>query len=184
MMADRQPNHSGRYHRDVRLHVLERCVGDQSGKRGVSRALSAMRSAASCPKRWFAPGIPLPSRPIGSRPADALRVYNRRMVVVHHLNNSRSQRVLWLLEELGVPYEVKRYERDAKTMLAPPSLLAIHPLGKVAGHCRWRCHGRRVRRDHRIPGGKIRRRTPDASRRARRSVCAIPTGCTMRKARR
>lgn len=52
------------------------------------------------------------------------------MVVVHHLNNSRSQRVLWLLEELGVLYEVKRYERDAKTMLAPPSLLAIHPLGK------------------------------------------------------
>jgi glutathione S-transferase len=52
------------------------------------------------------------------------------MVVVHHLNNSRSQRVLWLLEELGVPYEVKRYERDAKTMLAPPALIAIHPLGK------------------------------------------------------
>jgi glutathione S-transferase len=52
------------------------------------------------------------------------------MVVVHHLNNSRSQRVLWLLEELGVPYEVKRYERDAKTMLAPPSLMAVHPLGK------------------------------------------------------
>src|SRR5271156_3167655 len=52
------------------------------------------------------------------------------MVIVHHLNNSRSQRVLWLLEELAVPYEVKRYERDAKTMLAPPSLLAVHPLGK------------------------------------------------------
>jgi glutathione S-transferase len=52
------------------------------------------------------------------------------MVVVHHLNNSRSQRVLWLLEELGVAYEVKRYERDAKTMLAPPELLAAHPLGK------------------------------------------------------
>jgi glutathione S-transferase len=52
------------------------------------------------------------------------------MIVVHHLNNSRSQRVLWLLEELGVPYEVKRYERDRQTMLAPPELKAVHPLGK------------------------------------------------------
>jgi len=52
------------------------------------------------------------------------------LVIVHHLNNSRSQRILWLLEELEVPYEVKRYERDATTMLAPPSLLAVHPLGK------------------------------------------------------
>jgi glutathione S-transferase len=56
--------------------------------------------------------------------------YNAGMITVHHLNNSRSQRVLWLLEELGVAYEVKRYERDAKTMLAPPELLAVHPLGK------------------------------------------------------
>jgi len=52
------------------------------------------------------------------------------MIVVHHLNDSRSQRVLWLLEELGLPYEVKRYQRDAKTMLAPAELRAIHPLGK------------------------------------------------------
>jgi glutathione S-transferase len=52
------------------------------------------------------------------------------MIVVHHLNNSRSQRVLWLLEELGLPYEVKRYERNAATMLAPPELRAVHPLGK------------------------------------------------------
>ena len=52
------------------------------------------------------------------------------MITVHHLNNSRSQRVLWLLEELGVPYEVKRYQRDAQTMLAPPELRAVHPLGK------------------------------------------------------
>lgn len=52
------------------------------------------------------------------------------MIIVHHLNNSRSQRVLWLLEELGVAYEVKRYQRDAKTMLAPPELRAVHPLGK------------------------------------------------------
>ena len=52
------------------------------------------------------------------------------MITVHHLNNSRSQRVLWLLEELGVPYEIKRYQRDPQTMLAPPSLRAVHPLGK------------------------------------------------------
>jgi glutathione S-transferase len=52
------------------------------------------------------------------------------MLVVHHLENSRSQRVLWLLEELGVEYEIKRYERNEKTMLAPPELRAIHPLGK------------------------------------------------------
>lgn len=52
------------------------------------------------------------------------------MIRVHHLNNSRSQRILWLLEELGLPYEVVRYQRDAKTMLAPPELRAVHPLGK------------------------------------------------------
>ncbi|GAA0771341.1 glutathione S-transferase [Ideonella azotifigens] len=52
------------------------------------------------------------------------------MIVVHHLNNSRSQRILWLLEELGLPYEVKRYERNPQTMLAPPELNKVHPLGK------------------------------------------------------
>lgn len=52
------------------------------------------------------------------------------MITVHHLNNSRSQRVLWMLEELGLVYELKRYERDRKTMLAPPELLKVHPLGK------------------------------------------------------
>lgn len=52
------------------------------------------------------------------------------MIRVHHLENSRSQRVLWLLEELGLPYEVVHYKRDLLTMLAPPELRAIHPLGK------------------------------------------------------
>jgi glutathione S-transferase len=52
------------------------------------------------------------------------------MITVHHLNNSRSQRVLWLLEELGIPYEIKHYQRDAKSNLAPPELLQVHPLGK------------------------------------------------------
>ncbi|GAA4018239.1 glutathione S-transferase [Sphingomonas swuensis] len=51
-------------------------------------------------------------------------------IIVHHLENSRSQRVLWLLEELGLPYEVRRYERDRVTMLAPPELRRVHPLGK------------------------------------------------------
>ncbi|WP_165855593.1 glutathione S-transferase [Marinobacter sp. JSM 1782161] len=52
------------------------------------------------------------------------------MLTVHHLNNSRSQRVLWMLEELGLEYEIKHYQRDPKTMLAPASLKAVHPLGK------------------------------------------------------
>ena len=51
-------------------------------------------------------------------------------LIVHHLENSRSQRILWLLEELGLPYEVTRYERDPKTMQAPPALKQVHPLGK------------------------------------------------------
>jgi glutathione S-transferase len=53
-----------------------------------------------------------------------------RMITLHHLNNSRSQRVLWLLEELALPYELRRYERDPQTMLAPPALARVHPLGK------------------------------------------------------
>jgi len=52
------------------------------------------------------------------------------MLVVHHLNDSRSQRVLWLLEELALPYEIRHYQRDAATRLAPPELRAVHPLGK------------------------------------------------------
>jgi glutathione S-transferase len=52
------------------------------------------------------------------------------MIIVHHLENSRSQRILWMLEELGLAYEVKRYERNKVTMLAPPELKRIHPLGK------------------------------------------------------
>ena len=52
------------------------------------------------------------------------------MIVVHHLNNSRSQRVLWLLEELGLPYDIRKYQRNPQTMLAPPELLEVHPLGK------------------------------------------------------
>lgn len=52
------------------------------------------------------------------------------MLTLHHLNDSRSQRILWLLEELGTPYQLKQYQRDAKTRLAPPELEAVHPLGK------------------------------------------------------
>ncbi|MEG3086230.1 glutathione S-transferase family protein [Sphingomonas sp. PB4P5] len=51
-------------------------------------------------------------------------------IIVHHLENSRSQRILWMLEELGLPYEIKRYERNKQTMLAPPELKQVHPLGK------------------------------------------------------
>src|SRR5512134_1568226 len=53
------------------------------------------------------------------------------MITLHHLENSRSQRILWLLEELGVEYRIVRYQRDRNTSLAPPELLAVHPLGKA-----------------------------------------------------
>jgi glutathione S-transferase len=52
------------------------------------------------------------------------------MIIVHHLENSRSQRVLWLLEELGLDFEIRRYARNPRTMLAPPELARVHPLGK------------------------------------------------------
>src|SRR5215472_8376400 len=55
---------------------------------------------------------------------------DRSMLTVHHLNNSRSQRILWLLEELGVPYEIVKYQRGTPVPFAPPELKAIHPLGK------------------------------------------------------
>jgi len=55
---------------------------------------------------------------------------SKPLITVHHLNNSRSQRILWLLEELDLPYELRRYQRDPRTMLAPPELRAVHPLGK------------------------------------------------------
>ena len=58
------------------------------------------------------------------------RTEEQPLITVHHLENSRSQRILWLLEELGVPYELKRYVRDPATMLAPAALRAVHPLGK------------------------------------------------------
>src|SRR4051812_31233643 len=58
------------------------------------------------------------------------KVRGNPMLTLHHLNDSRSQRILWLLEELGTPYEIKHYQRDATTRLAPPELKAVHPLGK------------------------------------------------------
>jgi glutathione S-transferase len=65
-----------------------------------------------------------------SKPDDDILVEEPPMLTLHHLNDSRSQRILWLLEELGVPYEMKSYQRNAQTRLAPPELTAVHPLGK------------------------------------------------------
>jgi glutathione S-transferase len=97
------------------------------------------------------------------------------MLTVHHLNNSRSQRVLWLLEELDVPYEIKRYERDPKTMLAPPELRAIHPLGKSP-----------VITDDGLTiaeSGAIIDYLVERYGHGRRNVCAIHTGCTTQRDR-
>ena len=103
------------------------------------------------------------------------------MITVHHLNNSRSQRVLWLLEELGQPYEVRRYERNKQTMLAPMELRAIHPLGKSPVITD---NGRTIAETgaiveyilERYGNGRL---IPPAGT---TSACAIPTGCTTPKA--
>lgn len=108
------------------------------------------------------------------------------MLTVHHLNNSRSQRVLWLLEELALPYQIVRHERDPKTMLAPPALRAIHPLGKspvvVDG-------GLTIAESGAILEYLTSATTPNARCRRRRgqrsppSACNFGTGCITPKAR-
>jgi glutathione S-transferase len=84
--------------------------------------------------RWRTQPAPMAAAPFWQRRNSAklttIITIEAAMIVVHHLNNSRSQRILWLLEELGLEYEIKRYQRDPKTMLAPPELKAVHPLGK------------------------------------------------------
>jgi glutathione S-transferase len=83
-------------------------------------------------------------------PEGAQRVAEAAMLVVHHLNDSRSQRILWLLEELEVPYEIKTNARNATTRLAPPELKAVHPLGKSPVITDGGPHDRRVGRDRRL----------------------------------
>jgi glutathione S-transferase len=103
------------------------------------------------------------------------------MITVHHLENSRSQRVLWLLEELELDYEVRRYARDPRTSLAPPELAQVHPLGKspVIGD------GRVVVAETGASSTwSTRPRAHCARRPAARRSGAGPTGCTSPKARR
>jgi glutathione S-transferase len=73
------------------------------------------------------------------------------MRIVHHLENSRSLRVLWMLEELGLDYELRRYPRDPKTLLAPPEAAQRASARQVAGTAGWRAGTGRVRRDPRLP---------------------------------
>ena len=87
-------------------------------RRGVAAGLAAMATVSD------------PAAPASSSSAPAPAPASSSSLVVHHLNKSRSQRVLMLLEELGLPYEIKTYQRDATTQLAPPELRAVHPLGK------------------------------------------------------
>ena len=84
------------------------------------------------------------------------------MLTVHHLGKSQSERIVWLCEELGIPYELKRYARDSVTMLAPPDYKALHPIGSGARDHRRRPRARRVRRHRRLHHGQIRRRSPCA----------------------
>ena len=103
------------------------------------------------------------------------------MIIVHHLNNSRSQRILWMLEELGVPYEVKRYEREP-SMQAPASLRAVHPLGKspvITDGDKTLAESGAILEYLVDTYGNGRFRRPPA----RRSASTTPTSCTTPKAR-
>ena len=104
------------------------------------------------------------------------------MLTVHHLNNSRSQRVLWLLEELGVPYEIVRYQRQPD-MRAPKELRAIHPLGKspvITDNGNTIAESGAIVEYSSAPTAMA----ASSRRRTRRSGCATPIGCTTPKARR
>jgi len=84
------------------------------------------------------------------------------MLTLHHLNDSRSQRILWLLEELGTPYDMKRYQRNATTRLAPPELMTVHPLGKSPVITDRDVRARGVRRDRRLHHPPLRQGGDDA----------------------
>jgi glutathione S-transferase len=104
------------------------------------------------------------------------------MIRVHHLNNSRSQRVLWLLEELGVPYEITRYQRNKATMLAPDEMKRVHPLGKSPV---IEDEGTTFAETGLIVEYLVERYGPELRRRAIPiSIGATATGCIMPKARR
>src|SRR5690606_36296748 len=120
-----------RFGQDERVAAQER-AGAHCGQRRQRAEGTARLNGHPCAARRHASA---PLRGLKSRPGAARRRFptdpiRHRMIRVHHLNHSRSQRVLWLLEELGAPYEIVRYERDRKTMLAPPELKKVHPLGK------------------------------------------------------
>ena len=105
------------------------------------------------------------------------------MIVVHHLENSRSQRILWLLEELGLKYEVKRYARDATTRwVRPPELKEVHPLRQVSGDQRRQADRRRVRRHRRLSDPPLRPPSPDAGRNTAPTSSLTFSGCTSPKA--
>ena len=103
------------------------------------------------------------------------------MIIVHHLNNSRSQRIVWLLEELKLDYSIKAYQRDDQTMLAPPELAQVHPLGKSP-----------VIEDGELiiaetgPSlsiwWKVMAAAPLFPRRGQRTGCSIDTGCILPRA--
>lgn len=104
------------------------------------------------------------------------------MIEVHHLNNSRSQRVLWMLEELAVDYNVTRHERDPVTMLAPASLKAVHPLGKSPVIR----DGEQIIAESAVILEYLTERYGAASslrRQARQRICRIATGCITPRAR-
>src|SRR5712691_7116614 len=120
---------------------LRRCAADPGPSKqkqptsrlcgAAGRTLHRVRDTIlNAPPTAFASQARCPLSKTSDTPRTTITPEETPMLTLHHLNDSRSQRILWLLEELAVPYEMKRYQRNPETRLAPPELKAVHPLGK------------------------------------------------------
>ena len=163
--------------RPRRSSTIEKKMGAEFEKRG--------KTVVRVDRKPFRDAtVKLHNGPDATWDKDVVRQAAGVVITVHHLNNSRSQRVLWLLEELGVPYEIKRYERDARPCWRRRRCATVHPLGKSPVVTDGGVTIAESGRDHRVPGRALRRRPARAAAGHARAPALHATGCTTPRARR